>query len=441
MDAGRDDGLVGVRSKPYVAPIYEGAWYVAPNGADYATGQASAPFSLRAALTKAMQSPATAGQQIYLRGGHYVHDGQLVVDVGGSEGNPLTISNYPNEAAIIHCPIRQTGAHVRWLSTDYGLIRADTSTDRVGDPPASMASGIVIEAAGVDVINLRVENVVGTGIDWFAPYAGQIYGCIVHSNGYVGSGRDHGPGIYTANDNPAVEKALANLILLNNARYSVQAADGGYNRDVLNYRLRDIAAYSLYVGSTRVDGCQIERLYLYGVAPKFGQNSTSEVVHGSLTLTESVVDGVVNQPPSAFSAEKFTSLTVADNQFTSANYDNLTVPDGTYNIQAITPVTNGQFVNLVPNTYAPDYATLTVFDFDEVGSVACDVSDWLLNGAVRVHNPMLWNEALELAVTDGVVSLPMTGWTTPLPTGFDTSPWGLATVFSAHFGAFILRKL
>src|SRR5690606_9324496 len=81
----------------------------------------------------------------------------------------------------------------------------------------------------------------------------------------------------------------------------------------------------------------------------------------------------------------------------------------------------GVDVNLVPNTYAPNFATLTVFDWDASGTVNIDVSAFVASGTVRIHNIILMrSEYRDVDVVAGVLALDMTGWTTPPPLGLDT---------------------
>ena len=71
-------------------------WYVATNGSDSAAGSLAAPLQT---VSKGF-SKAGAGDIIYVRGGTY-RESISLVGKSGSAGNPITLTSYTNETAII----------------------------------------------------------------------------------------------------------------------------------------------------------------------------------------------------------------------------------------------------------------------------------------------------------------------------------------------------
>lgn len=396
-------------------------------------GNMEDPMSLTEAAISARIQP---GHRVNLLGGVYT-GGDLHILRGGTAEAPLTIRNVPGAVARLRFETHQDGSVTRWISEDYGLIRDSVDTNRVSDSPGidTQANGWHVNGDDCAMINLRIENIIGNGFDWFGHQNGVLYGNIIHSNGWVGSDRAHGPGHYTHNSSYECQKAIKNTVVFNSFRPSMQIGDGGLKDAAYNYIVEDFTTNCRFgAGSTPADNLVVRRLWLSGVRPEFGQDVAQD--NGSLLLENCVIDAAKQ-----FHIERFQSVTIRNCVFTSADYT-LSEPAGgtTLTLENNRVVSSGQYVNFVPNAYAPRFATLSVFDFDETGSVTIDVSAFVTSGTVRVHNPMLWDEVQDLQVVDGELVLPMTGWTTPLPTGFDEFPTGTGVVFSARFGVFVLEK-
>lgn len=385
------------------------------------------------------------GHNVIVRGGVYdIGTRNLNVTIAGTSTRPVTISNYPGETVELRFQITQVGSYVIYTSEDYGWLRRDILTTRVNESgtaaPVTQANALYCPGAtNVQVRNWRVENIVGTGFSWHTEGDRLLYGCVIHNSGWVGTDGGHGPPFYGANPDPNGHPILRNLVCLNNFR-GVQIGEGNWEGDeALNYTVEDVTSNSPFgTGGTRSDNAVFRRIFLAQIPPTFGVYIADDDENGSIDVRDCVIDSV--DFPNAFTLYKYAQATIQDNIFTVGSYTNTPLDDGVYDIQTVTATTSGQYVNLVPNTYAPRFATLSVFDFDEVGSINVDISAFAESGTVRVRNPMLWDEYLDLTVTDGAITLPMTGWTTPLPTGFDDFLGYITVVFTARFGAFILEK-
>ena len=72
-------------------------FYVSTSGADSNPGPLSAPFKT---IAKAY-GLASAGTNIYVRGGVYPHSSKLVLNKSGTSASPIRVMNYPGETPII----------------------------------------------------------------------------------------------------------------------------------------------------------------------------------------------------------------------------------------------------------------------------------------------------------------------------------------------------
>jgi hypothetical protein len=394
-------------------------------------------MSIEAALTSTKVQP---GHELYLRGGVYEVDSNFInATIAGSEGQQSTVRNYPGEIAYLRFGVYQQGAHVRWMSSDYGLVFQSIVTDR--EFTSAPHAGIDIQADDVDLINIRYDNVLSTAITAHNNARRRyLYGNIIFNNGYVNSSTQnlHGPGIYTSNEDDAIDITIENTIVLNSFRNAFQIGSGNGLDEAHNFTIKDVitAGPGFYSGSSPVDDLLIDRLWSLIFHPRIG---IDESTSGSMEMRNSLIDSSAwpYGTPLAFQIENYLSVNVHDNEFTTDNYSLVERDGGTYNIQSITPVT-GQHTLVIPNIYAPGFATIAVFDFDDTGSVAVDVSALASSGTLRLRNLMLWSEYVDLPINNGEITIDMTIWTTPAPNGFEEP---LQIVFSARFGVWIAKLL
>ncbi len=128
-------------------------WYVSTNGNDANPGTADAPF---ATLTTPCRK-AAPGDTIYLRGGTYYLAGTQGVMCSGTSSSPINISSYPNERAVLD------GSH----------------TSSTGD-------GVWITGSYVNLSNIDVEYMNGSGISLYNTAYDTVTGCFAHDNFITG---------------------------------------------------------------------------------------------------------------------------------------------------------------------------------------------------------------------------------------------------------------
>lgn len=388
------------------------------------------------------------GHQLILRGGEYTLSGayKLLSPVSGGPGNLTTISNFPGETAVIRHEINQQGSYTQWISEDYGLLREGNDPNRINTEGPSLpteAQGWVLDdydnsgrASGCNLINLRVKDNIGSGIFWFGAQTGLLYGNIICNNGWVGSDREHGPGHYMYNQSYDHHKTIKNTVVLNSFRPGSQIGDGGGSYPARNFTFEDFTSNArFFAGGPSTDTLIARRLWLSSQWEVLQLGLYATDTCGTALIEDSVIDA-----PLQFRINHFQEITFRRCKFTASTHVVDYEPEGgtTLVMDDCEVITSGQHINFVPNEYAPRFATLSVLDLDEGGTVAVDISARAVSGTVRVHNPMLWSEYQDLTVTNGMITLPMTGWTTPPPLGY-AETW--AAVFSARFGVFLLEVL
>ncbi|MEK9156265.1 MAG: hypothetical protein AAB360_03100, partial [Patescibacteria group bacterium] len=199
-------------------------WYVSPEGVQTNTGSINSPWNLTYALAGAGGS-IQPGDTVWLRGGTY-GDGttRFTSNIDGTDGNRITVRQYPNERATIDGQLWIEGSN--W--TDYwGFDIMHPTWGGEGNVSASRDSCVwAISSAHVRFINMAVHDCPGgNGIGfWSTATDSDIYGSLVYSVG------DHGHGIYTQNADGS-RKTIKDSVVFNNTKFGVHAyTENGYVR-------------------------------------------------------------------------------------------------------------------------------------------------------------------------------------------------------------------
>ena len=207
------------------SPLAAAEYYVAPSGQATNNGTKSQPLSLTAALSST--SPARPGDTIWLRGGVYV--GAFVSNLRGTQAAPITVRQYPGERATLDGGTRQgeiLTVYGQW-TIFWGFEITSSSTGRTsqqsGPWPSDLPRGNGIFAYGQ---NLKFVNLIlhdlrsGIGL-WAESVGSEAYGNIVYNNGWSGTDRSHGHGIYT--QNITGQRLIRENILFNQFSHGVHA--------------------------------------------------------------------------------------------------------------------------------------------------------------------------------------------------------------------------
>jgi len=209
---------------PLVPRVAEGQeHYVAPEGKAENAGTKDAPWDIGSALGGKQR--IAAGSIIWLRRGRYVYPVRnsrqggngFKVNVGGAEGKPVHVRAVPGERVTIDGGFDVAGRYL-WL-WDLEFALADDWRPREPAPQGAntvfnVPTGVLNITGGTDVriINcVSHHNTMGVGF-WKHVKHGEIHGCIIYDNGFVGADRPHGPALYTQNQTGTPRLVTDNII-------------------------------------------------------------------------------------------------------------------------------------------------------------------------------------------------------------------------------------
>lgn len=206
--------------------VFGAEYYAAPDGRSAGKGTKADPLDLATAIGPG--SPARPGDTIYLRAGTY-RDG-LASTVRGQRGKPVTIRAVPGERATIDCRARGTDDRPTLLSVNgdwtvlWGLEITCSDPGRVtrikgSHPPDIRRGGLTSRASHVTFINLAVHDCSNGFGFWSGGEGGEIYGCLIYNNGWIGPDRGHGHAIYAQNKTGT--KRLIDNVMFNQFSYGV----------------------------------------------------------------------------------------------------------------------------------------------------------------------------------------------------------------------------
>ena len=149
-----DDAFIQEILKGSTSTISDNALYVSPSGSDTNTGTIDAPFKT---VQKALDT-VKAGQTIYLREGTYT--ALNTFKSSGTEGNYITLRNYPGEKPYLTMTSGSSGAILGLEGNDYIIIEGL----EIGGLSAEMAFGILLNADENHIIirNNDIHNLLTT---------------------------------------------------------------------------------------------------------------------------------------------------------------------------------------------------------------------------------------------------------------------------------------
>lgn len=362
----------------FVAPASARDWHVTPRGTADGDGSLDKPLDITTALTATNR--VKPGDTILLKGGTYTHPNRSP----GSYGFEVKLIGTPQKT------IQVRAVQGERVTIDGGLLVAKPSThlwvrdleitalepikesNLTGGAATDLKrpwGGLEIRAGtGCKYINLVIHNAMqGVGF-WSEAVDSELYGCLIHDNGWQDKTRHHGHAIYTQNQNGL--KTISNCIL--SARRA--RTDGSYTLHgyaekghVSNFLVEDNIAYG--VGPFLIGGGQpnkdnrVRRNYLYDVSLMVGYGKRPNV---NCEIRDNVV---VNGELKVGNFEKV------------VNEGNLVVA------KSEKRPTDAKTV-LLPNAYDPQRAHLAVYNWDRKKTVDVKVAPFLKPGDVyRLLDP------------------------------------------------------
>lgn len=222
-------------------------FYIAPNGSSGGDGSISRPWDIGSVL--AGSKGVRAGDTVYMRGGTYGNGTSYYnAFLSGDATAPVIVRQYPGEKAVLNAALQVWGHHVWYWGFELALFTNASRYD------SSRFQGLnVYGGPDVKLINLVVHDFSnGLGL-WTQGTGTEAYGCLIYNNGYQGSSRGHGHGIYTQNNTPT--KTIHENIIFNNFGWGLHAY-GSDSASLKNFDVQGNVSFnngSIAAGSPRTE--------------------------------------------------------------------------------------------------------------------------------------------------------------------------------------------
>jgi hypothetical protein len=461
-------------------------YYVSPTGSSSGTGTLSSPWDLYSTLSGSSVQP---GDTVWLRGGTYYapNSNGLISYIAGTASNPITVRNYNNEHATIdgrytEYTLAVYGGYV-WF---WGLEFMDSNPARVSPNTQPVQSwGPSIYAPGIKLINCVIHDTAQGVSAYNQSPDSEFTGNIVYYNGYYGTDRPHGHGMYMQNISGL--KTLANNFVGDNFDEGMQIYGSG-NANVTGFRVHGNTLYNtssfpglryqynlLIAGGSTRNNIQVQNNYSYFTPAAdygfvdLGQYSagqdmlaTGNVFTGGYTAFDmegqagpvTFTGNTVYTRPTAvrlvslilYGSETLSSYTWNNNAYyglnnfflgyntTFAGWQAATGFDKSSTFTSNAP--SGVWTYVEPNPYETKRANVTIYNWNLQTSVAVDFSTFLSPGdpytvqdAQNFYGPVV----VTGTYTGSPVSIPMTGLTKAVPVGA-----GTPAHTAPQFGTFVV---
>lgn len=451
---------------PPPSPGTRAGHYAAPDGTSAGDGSAARPWDIKTALAGA-SGRIQPGDTLWVRGGRYM--GPFTSTLVGSSAAPIIVRAYPGERATLDnqsTSLVTLKAASEWVWY-WGLETQNSNPSRLVFRP----NCVYPTKPNNKFINLIIHDCqVGMSFSNESKNS-EVYGAIIYNNGYVGSDRTHGHGIYTKNDG-TTPKVIRDNVVFNSFRNGIQIyTDAGsgqlrgihlegnvfFNNGVLSSN--SSASANILIGgyevADRITALGNMTFYSPTVtnrSARLGYSNTLE--NGSLVFSENyLVGGTPMIDVGYWRQLAFTGNTLVGSAEMVALRDpspightwqaNVHVRDplsrswrfGSTLLdflgwKAATGLANGDAVQLVPpsqprifvrpNVYEPGRAHIIVYNWGRSGTVGIDVSGVLSAGDLyELRNVQdLWGQPLVSGTYGGgAISVPTLGVAPPAPIG------------------------
>ena len=172
------------------------------------------------AFTDAIQSDRIIpGDVLLLRGGTYA--GNWTLNIGGSNGAPVTIKPYNHEPVIFDGGLALTKSYLKIMDVEITNSNPDRTT--------WIEPGIVMGAAGHELIGCYIHDLHNDGVNWMGGGTGRIAECLIDNNGSNDGQDSFGHAIYTHNDPGGLRTIEHNLLLNQMGAYTIHIYSAGEN--------------------------------------------------------------------------------------------------------------------------------------------------------------------------------------------------------------------
>ncbi len=393
-------------------PVAHVGYYVSPNGSSANDGSMSRPWTLSYALGTA-GGRIHAGDTVWVRGGTY--RGGFRSTLTGLSGEPIVVRQYSGERATVDAAGYTGDQFVvagSW-SVFWGLELMSSEPTRTFSTTANNARPNLLVNDGSH--NKYINLVVHDGGVGFFNYSSrsdvEIYGSIWYNNGWQGPDRGHGHALYIKSDvGPVV------------ARDNVIFNQYGYGIHVYTNTGSGLLNNIWIEGNVSFDNGSLSSSGTSANIGNLGQPPANDLTMlSNLTYMAPGVTGTNLTLGSGSGLRATGNYVVGGSGITQGTWTNATVTGNT--VLAAGPASRQTAVFVRPNLYERGRATVTVYNWSQLGAVSVDLSGIVPVGArYEVRNVQdLYGAPVASGAFSGVVSIPLGGVTPPPPVGLTSS--------------------
>jgi hypothetical protein len=411
-------------------PMLATDFYVAPNGSPSGDGSINSPWDLQTALNQ--PSAVQPGDTIWMRGGTYV--GHYQSFLNGTSASPIIVRQYAGERATLD---GHDGTANITLDIDYGSSYAwfwgfevmNSNPNRTSgntSPPPNYGEGVHLIGPGTKLINMVIHDTAQGELT--TAETNESYGNLIYYNGWDGSDRGHGHGIYLQHQGTTPKPVFDNIIFEQHG-YGIHGYTTNGNLDYLDVEGNtsfDNGGISTYGWTTNIliGGLQVAN------SPTIANNATyNQDLDGMNNLgysagcNNATISGNYFDSGTALTVINCTGVSMTNNTFygSISGFTQSQFPNNTYYSSQPT----GTKIFLRPNTYEAGRASITIFNWDLQSSVAVDLSSQLSVGSyyeVRDAQNYFAGPVFTGTYDGNPVSFPMTGLAPATPIGNAAPP-------------------
>lgn len=356
---------------PVPVPVPGEGWYVSPSGSATGDGTQANPWSLEVAVNGTHRSKTAFGGTVWLLPGTYRKSpnpeglGFRCV-VGGVSTNPLVFRAVPGSRVVIDGGFSFfAGSNYVWLWGVEIIVSEEKPHGTTGSwPPGAPTGGVnFYSSQSCKAINCVLrDNRQGASV-WTEARDAEVYGCLVYDNGWVGTDRAHGHGLYIQNPGSTTKRAADNVFT---ARHSRNWRDGRYTMHGYGERVEvtNITAEgNLQAG---VNDAWLLGAGASGLAST-GHRMINNAIHGVRVRV-----GRSETQPLEFRGNTIAGQLELVGTGPLTNTGNLISPPD--------PRPAADTVVLRPNKYEPNRAHLLIVDWDRNGKGMLPLSGWVQAG-------------------------------------------------------------
>ncbi len=175
---------------------YSSDFYVSVDGSPDGIGSLNHPWDLQTALDH--PKDVEPGDTIWVFGGIYT--GVFSSNLMGREGLPVILRAMPNEEVILDGNVESDVSAVLSIIGNNTWYWGLTITNSDSQGRNYFKDGINFLGFSNKLINCEIYNNGGNGVSfWSTATNSEIYGSLIYHNGFTGTSRGHGHGIYSQN--------------------------------------------------------------------------------------------------------------------------------------------------------------------------------------------------------------------------------------------------